>query len=63
VALGSSFATHQISDVVAALLYGEQTSARIASIASRGMNDPSSLTLDEIKCVCASALTQTADKA
>lgn len=36
----------------------EQTSARIASIASRGLQTPESLTLTEIKAVCASALTQ-----
>jgi hypothetical protein len=40
----------------------EMTSDRIASIAARGMSKPESLTLDEIKEVCASALTQTRDK-
>jgi hypothetical protein len=36
----------------------EQTSQTIGSIASRGMRNPSGLTPDEIKRVCASALTQ-----
>lgn len=36
----------------------ETTSASVASIASRGLRDPSSLTEDEIKSVCASVLTQ-----
>ena len=36
----------------------EATSARIASMASRGLKAPESLTLAEIKSVCASALTQ-----
>lgn len=36
----------------------EYTSAQIASIAARGMIDPSSLTEKEIRSVCASALTQ-----
>lgn len=36
----------------------EVTSATIGSIAARGLRDPGSLTHDEIKRVCASALTQ-----
>lgn len=40
----------------------EQTSARIASIAARGMKKPESLTLAEIKAVCASANTQARPK-
>lgn len=36
----------------------EQTSARIASLASRAMRDPESLTLEEIRQLGASALTQ-----
>ena len=40
----------------------EHTSARIGSIASRGLHDPASLTLEEIREVCGSALTQIADK-
>lgn len=36
----------------------EVTSAAVASIASRGLRDPGSLTHDEIKKVCASCLTQ-----
>lgn len=36
----------------------EETSARIASIAARGIREPRSLSPDEIKAVCASALTQ-----
>ncbi|UTC28399.1 hypothetical protein GURKE_03920 [Brevundimonas phage vB_BpoS-Gurke] len=36
----------------------EVTSASVASIAARGLRDPGSLTHDEIKKVCASALTQ-----
>jgi len=40
----------------------EKTSKRIAKIAAKGVKDPLSLTKPEIKAVCASALTQTADK-
>ena len=36
----------------------EMTSLQIASIAARGLTDPTSLSLDEIKSVCGSALTQ-----
>jgi carnitine O-acetyltransferase len=36
----------------------ENTSASVASIAARGLRDPGSLSHDEIKRVCASALTQ-----
>lgn len=36
----------------------EVTSAEIAAIAARGLANPAALTLDEIKSVCASALTQ-----
>ena len=36
----------------------EQTSEPVASIAARGLKDPKSLTLAEIKAVCASALAQ-----
>lgn len=36
----------------------EVTSARIGSIAARGLRDPGSLTHEEIKSLCASALTQ-----
>lgn len=40
----------------------EETSSAVAEIAARGLHDPASLTLDEIKSVCASALTQRPDK-
>lgn len=36
----------------------EYTSAEVARIASRGLRDPSGLTITEIRAVCASALTQ-----
>jgi hypothetical protein len=39
----------------------ERTSDRVASIAARGLDDPTSLTLAEIRLVCASALTQAPD--
>lgn len=38
----------------------ETTSPEVASIAARGLSNPESLTPDEIKSVCASALTQVA---
>lgn len=38
--------------------YKEYTSPQIASLAARGISNPASLTPDEIKRVCASALTQ-----
>jgi len=41
---------------------GETTSAEVASIASRGLRRPTSLTDAEIRAVCASALTQAPDK-
>jgi hypothetical protein len=36
----------------------EETSKQVASIAARGMRRPESLSLDEIRTVCASAVTQ-----
>lgn len=36
----------------------ERTSAEVASLAAKGLADPASLSPDEIKSVCASALTQ-----
>jgi hypothetical protein len=41
---------------------GETTSAEVASIASRGLRRPTSLTDAEIRAVCASALTQAPNK-
>jgi hypothetical protein len=41
---------------------GETTSRQVASIASKGLAKPESLTTKEIRTVCASALTQAADK-
>lgn len=40
----------------------ERTSARIASIAARGVSRPETLTLEEISAVCASAMTQAPNK-
>lgn len=40
----------------------ERTSRRIASIAARGVRNPFDLSGDEIKAVCASALTQAPDR-
>lgn len=37
---------------------GEETSADVASVAARGLADPTSLTPEEIRAVCGSALTQ-----
>lgn len=39
----------------------EQTSARIASLAAKGLADPASLNPQEIREVCASALAQAPD--
>ena len=39
----------------------EQTSEPVARIAARGLQDPKSLTLAEIRAVCASALAQRDD--
>lgn len=36
----------------------EQTGARVRAIAARGMKKPETLTSEEIKAVCASALNQ-----
>ena len=41
----------------------EISSARIASIAARGVKTPGMLTAGEIRAVCASVLTQAADNA
>ncbi|MDO7835699.1 hypothetical protein Q4610_11665 [Sphingobium sp. HBC34] len=58
--LGHGIFGRRVTPAANALLgYDEQTSARVASIASRGLQAPESLTLSEIKSVCASALTQT----
>jgi hypothetical protein len=43
-------------------MFDENTSARIAAIAARGLHDPGSLSLDEIRAVCGTALTQVSDK-
>lgn len=40
----------------------EKTSARIAALASQAMRAPETLTLDEIKALGASALTQAPDR-
>jgi len=39
----------------------EKTSGRVASIASQGLKDPSSLTNRQIKTIAASVLTQAPD--
>lgn len=36
----------------------EQTSAKIASLAAKGLKDPASMTKGDIRSICASALTQ-----
>jgi hypothetical protein len=41
---------------------GETTSRYVASLASKGLAKPSSLTMKEIRTICASALTQAANK-
>jgi len=43
------------------MAFNETTSNRIAAIASRGLHDPFCLSAEEIRSVCASALTQTSD--
>jgi hypothetical protein len=40
----------------------EKTSARVAQIASKALQNPSSLSQDEIKTLAASALTQSPDQ-
>lgn len=40
----------------------EKTSSKVATIASKGLKKPSSLTNKEIKTLAATALTQTKDK-
>jgi hypothetical protein len=40
----------------------EKTSSRVASIASKGLKKPGSLTNKEIKSIAAGVLTQTPDK-
>ena len=40
----------------------EKTSARVAQIASKAMQNPSSISPDEIKTLAASALTQSPDQ-
>lgn len=44
--------------LVAADHQDRETSPEVAAIAARGIQDPQSLTPDEIKSVCASALSQ-----
>lgn len=40
----------------------EKTSSKVASIASKGLKNPSSLTNKQIKTISASVLTQASDK-
>jgi hypothetical protein len=40
----------------------EKTSSKVASVASKGLKDPGSLTKKQIKSVSAAALTQAPDK-
>jgi hypothetical protein len=40
----------------------EKTSARVAQIASRALQNPSSISTDDIKTLAASALTQSPDQ-
>lgn len=54
-------ASELVAAVRAATTAGEFTSPGVAEIAARGLTRPQSLTLDEIRSVCASALTQAAD--
>jgi hypothetical protein len=42
---------------------GETTSRKVASIASRGLRSPASLSAAEVRAVCASALKQAPDRA
>ena len=39
----------------------ESADSKIASLASQGLFDPATLTLDEMRAVCAAALTRLAD--
>ena len=39
----------------------ESADSKIASLASQGLFDPATLTLDEMRAVCAAALTRVAD--
>lgn len=50
-------------NIAAANPAGEETSARIASIAARGLRDPASLTPEDIRALAGSALTQAPDRA
>lgn len=40
----------------------EKSSSRVAAIAARALRDPASISLDEIKSLAASVLTQRPDK-
>ena len=42
-------------------MFDEHTGRRIASLAGKGLADPRSLTLEEVREVCGSALTQVPD--
>ena len=52
-------ATAANSALVSAL--NERTSSRIAAIAERGVDDPASLKLEEIRSLCASVLAHASD--
>jgi hypothetical protein len=43
-------------------MQNEKTSARVAQIASKALQDPKSITPDEIQTLAASALTQSPDQ-
>lgn len=56
---GVPWTAGEIGDALAPILRGrETTSGEIASVAGRGLDNPGSLSTEEIVMVCASALTQ-----
>ena len=43
------------------MFFNDTFSARIASLASRGLFDPTSLSLDDVRAICATALARVPD--
>lgn len=60
---GVPWTAGEVADALAPLVrVHESTSTAIAALAAQGLSHPESLNLDEVKAICASALTQRESK-
>ena len=53
--------THGIVGLEANMAFNDTSSPRVASLASQGLFDPASLSLDDVRAVCARALARVPD--